>query len=119
MQTILKIVCSNRSLAYMVDDFILRFCEKATGEAPTVDVPSAIADDVAFAKDDYAVPEEPQQAGTRTKLGSFGPLPNQVNENTKYIFVNPVILSYRPNRHRLCVWIGGPSPDTAGEMESE
>ena len=117
MQTILKIVCDNRSLAHLVDDFILRFCEKATSDAPTVDHSLPKADDVAFGKDDCADPERAHVEGERTNLGSFGP--TQVNENTKLIFVNPLILSYRPNRHRLCVWIGGPLPEASGEMESE
>ncbi len=108
MQTILKIVCDNRGVGRMVDDFILRFCEKATGEGPVFDIPAGWGDNVAFAKDDCGERPEGSLAGRGTKPGSFGPHPTQVNESTKFIFVNPVIVSYRPTRHRLCVWIGSP-----------
>ena len=122
MQTILKIVCDNRSLSNMVDDFILRFCAKATGEVPVVDIPTHHADDVAYVRDDRCEVEPSHGAGQRANLGSFEMPPSPAEQDeprTTFIFVNPVILSFRPNQHRLCIWIGPPSPGNAEATDAD
>ena len=123
MQTILKIVCDKRGLSNMVDDFILRFCAKAAGEAPVVDIPAAQADDVAYVRDDRGEIQSPaQDTGQRADLGSFEMPASHADPGearTTFIFVNPVILSFRPNKHRLCIWVGPPFPDKTENTDAE
>ena len=71
MQTILKIVCDNRGQARIVDDYLVRFCDKATNDDPGMDIPPRDADDVAFVKDDSPGLDE-RSTSPRVRLGSFG-----------------------------------------------
>jgi len=117
MQTILKIVCDKRGQAQTVDDYLVRFCEKAAGLGPANELPSPSADDVAFARDDVPELREDGISDGRAQLGSFG-APNMVNGNMTLVFVNPVIVSYRPDGQNLRLWVGSPSPGKAGDTES-
>src|SRR5258708_5301911 len=119
MQTILKVVCNNRDQAGMVDDYIVRFCAKAADEAHSIEFPSPDPDDVAFARDDaHEFPDNCDEK-LHARLGSFGQWPNQANSKLQIIFVNPMILSYRPNGPTLRFWVASPSPGTAGNPESD
>src|SRR6266567_5525450 len=118
MQTILKVVCDNKGQARMVDDYLAQFCAKAANEAQSIEFPSS-TDDVAFARDDADEFRDNFAGKKRAQLGSFGKLPNQANSTTQSIFVNPIILSYRPNGQNLCLWVSSHSPGTAGNTESE
>ena len=115
MQTILKVICDNRGQTQIVNDYVATFCAKLTSESSAMasqrtnfDFPET--DDVAFVEDDCQEPltENDDEVGKRLRLGSFGPLPNQVNKNTQLIFVNPIILSYWPNGRKYFIKV--PSP---------
>ena len=101
MQTILKIVCDNRGQASMVDDYLVRFCDKATSESPGIDIPSRDANDVVFVKDDSQEFSDERRASPRAQLSSFGAPPNQASPNTVLIFVNPIIISFGPDEKTL------------------
>ena len=118
MQTILKVVCDNRGQASMVDDYLVQFCAKAANEAQAVEFASPDGDDVAFVRDDAEEVRNNCAEQPRAQLGSFGRSPNQANDKTTIIFINPVILSYRPDGQKLRLWVSSPSPGTAGNAES-
>jgi hypothetical protein len=118
MQTMLKVICDNRGQASMVEDYLVRFCAKAANEEPPIEFPPPDADDVAFVRDDA---EEIRGNGAeqpRAQLGGFGSSPNEANNKTKIIYINPVILSYGCNGQKLHLWVSSPSPGTAGNAES-
>jgi hypothetical protein len=117
MQTILKIVCDKRGQAHTVEDYLVRFCEKAAGLLPVNEFPSTNADDVAFARDDTPEFQENCTAQSPAQLGSFGTL-SQMNSAMTLVFVNPVIVSYRPDGQSLRLWVGSPSERKAGNTES-
>jgi hypothetical protein len=119
MQTILKVICDNRGQASIVDDYLVRFASKAAQEPRSVEFPSPYANDVAFACDDANETRDNCAEKPRAQLGSFGQSPNQANSNTKFIFMNPIILSYRPHGQNLRLWVTSPSPGTTPNTESE
>ena len=116
MQTILKVVCDNRGQTQMVNDYVAQFCaklanEKSARDAPRTRLDFPETDDVAFVKDDCqeVASEVSENAPVPlVRLGSFGPFSNQVNENTQLIFVNPIILSYRPNGRQYFMKVQSP-----------
>ena len=119
MQTILKVIRDNRGQASIVDDYLVRFVSKAAQEPQSVEFPSPYADDVTFARDDAHETRDNCVEKSRAQLESFGPSPNQANGNTKFIFMNPIILSYRHDGQNRRIWVTSPSPGTAPNTESE
>ena len=119
MQTIVKVICDNRGQADMVDHYLAQFAVKASKEPELIEFPSPDADDVAFARDDAH--ESPGNCAEkpRAQLGSFGQSPNQANGRTKFVFMNPIILTYRPDGQSLGLWVASPSPGTPPDAESE
>jgi hypothetical protein len=119
MQTILKVVCDGRSQASMVDEYLAQFCAKAASELQSIDLSSSDAEGFVFAKDDADEVRNHRPEKIRARLGSFERSPNQANSNTQYIFVNPIILSYRPDGQTMRHWVASPSPGPAGNTENE
>lgn len=119
MQTIVRLMCDNRSQASMLDDYLVRFCEKVAKETQAIEFPSPGADDIAFARDDANEFRTNCAEKRPAQLGSFSQLPNQANDKMQFIFINPIILSYKPNGHGLRLWVASPSPGTAGNTESD
>ena len=119
MQTILKVVCGNGSQASMIDAYLIQYCEKVANDTQSIEFPSPGADDIAFAWDDANESRTDCADKPRAQLGSFRPSPNQANDKTQFIFINPVILSYQPDGQSRCLWVGSPSPGTAENTESE
>ena len=119
MQTILKVISDNRGQASIVDDYLVQFASKAAQEPQSVEFPSPYADDVVFARDDADETRDKGAEKPRAQLGSLGQSPNQANGNTKFIFMNPIILSYRRDGQNLRVWVKSLSPGTAPDTESE
>jgi hypothetical protein len=118
MQTILKVVRDNRGQANMVDNYIAAFCERFADESPLSMFPTEHAD-VAFARDDahdLLVSSRDQSAAS---LGSFCASLHQTNDKVRFVFVNPVIVSYRSNGQKLRLWVGSPSLGKAGSTETE
>lgn len=113
MQTILKVMCDNRSQARMVDDYLVRFCAKAATEEQAIEFPSPDADDVTFVRDDEGEMRGNRTEQLRAHLGGFG----QSNGKTTIIYVNPVILSHGPDGQKLRLWVSSP-PGTTGNAES-
>lgn len=119
MQTIVKVICNNRGQADMVDHYLARFAIKSSQEPKSVEFPSPDADDVAFARDDAGESRDICAERPRAQLGSFGQSPNQADGRTKFVFMNPIILTYRPDGQNLCLWVESPSPGSVPEAESE
>ena len=118
MQTIVRVIGDKRGQADMVDHYLAQFAVKASKEPELIEFPSPDADDVAFARDDAH--EFRARAETpRAQLGSFGQSPNQANGGTKFVFVNPIILTYRPDGQGLGLWVASPSTGRAPNAESE
>ena len=118
MQTILKVVYDNRGQAHMVEEYLAAFCERFTGETPLSKFPVE-HDDVAFARDDTHDLPACTQHQPVASLGSFRASLHQANERVHFVFVNPVIVSYRPNGQKLRLWVGSPSLGKAGSAETE
>jgi len=117
MQTILKVICDNRGQADMVEQYLVHFAIKASKEPESIEVPSQDADDVAFARDDAHEFRDNCAEKPCAQLGSFGQSPNQANGRTKFVFMNPIILTYRPDEQNLRLWVASPSPGTAPNAE--
>ncbi len=114
MQTILKLVSDNRGQASMVGDYLAQFHAKAANEAQSIEAVSSHADDVAFVRDDADEFRDNCAEQKRAQLGSFGQS-NQANSKTVFIFVNPIILSFRRNGPDLRLWVESPSPEADRE----
>jgi len=119
MQTIVKVISDNRGQAHMVDHYLAQFAVKASKEPESIEFPSPGADDVAFARDDDHESRDNCAEKPRAQLGSFGQSPNQANGRTKFVFVNPIILTYRPDGRSLRLWVASPSTGTVPNPESE
>ena len=120
MQTLLKVVFDNRGQASMVHDYLALFHAKAAAnEAQFIESLSSDTDDVAFARDDAREFRDNGAERERAQLGSFGQVPNQANSKNLFIFVNPIILSFRRNGPNLRLWVESPSPGAAANPESE
>jgi hypothetical protein len=119
MQTIVKVICDNRGQAHMVDHYLAQFAVKASKEPESIEFPSPSADDVAFGRDDDHESRDNCAEKPSAQLGSFGQSPNQANGRTKFVFVNPIILAYRPDRRSLRLWVASPSTGTVPNPESE
>jgi hypothetical protein len=119
MQTILKVICDNRGQADMVDQYLARFAVKASRESESIEFPSMEADDVFFARDDVRESRDDCAQKAKVQLGSFAQSPKQANGRTKFVFMNPIILSYRPNGQSLRFWVASPSSGTAPNADSD
>jgi hypothetical protein len=119
MQTILKVMCDDMGQASMVESYISQFHAKAAKDPQSIEFPSLEGDDVAFARDDANEFRDNCTEQPRAQLGSFGPSPNLADSNTQFIFMNPIILSYRPNGSSLRLWVSSPSPGTTQSAETE
>ena len=119
MQTILKVICDNRGQANMVDDYLVQFAAKAAQEPESIEFPSPYANDVAFTRADGHESRDNCAEQPRAQLGSFAQSPNQANGNTNFIFMDPIILSYRPDGQNLRLWAESPFPGTDRNTESE
>jgi hypothetical protein len=119
MQTILKVICDNRGQANMVDDYLVKFAARAAQEPESIEFPSPYADDVAFTRADGHESRDNCAEKPGAQLESFGQSPNQANGKTKFIFMNPIILSCRPDGQNLRLWVESPSPGTDRNTESE
>lgn len=119
MQTILKVVCDNRGQAHMVEAYLAEFCARFAAESPLREFPASDADDVAFAWDEERKLPASSVDQPIGGLGSFRPSLHQANERVSFVFVNPVIVSYRPNGQKLRLWVGSPSLGKPGNTEAE
>jgi len=119
MQTILKVIRDNRGQADMVDHCLAQFVVKASKEPEPIEFPSPDADDVAFARDDAHESRDNCAKKPCAQLGSFGRSPNQANGKTKFVFMNPIILTYRPDGQNLRLWVASPSPGKAPNAQPE
>ena len=119
MQTIVRVICDNRGQADMVGHYLAQFAVKASKEPELIEFPSPDADDVAFARDDAHESRADLAEKPRAQLGSFGQSPNQANGRTKFVFINPIILTYRPDGQSLGFWIASPPPGRTPNAESE
>lgn len=118
MQTILKVICDNRGQAHMVEEYLAAFCERFGVDTPLSEFPVE-HDDVAFVRDDSCGLSAFAQDQSAAGLGSFCAALHQANERVQFVFVNPVIVSYRPNGQKLRLWVGSPSLGKAGSTETE
>jgi len=109
MQTILRVVCDNKGLAPMIDNYLARFISKAESEASSTEVISSEDDNIVFVRDDSDEPREDYAEEQRAQLGSFDLWPNQAQSKLQLIYMNPIILLYRPDGQNLRLWVAGTS----------
>ncbi len=119
MQTILKLVRNNRGQAGMIDDYLAQYCAETTNEALSIETGSSESDNVAFVRDDADEFRDKSAEQKRAQLGSFEWPPNQSNSKILHIYMNPVILLYRPNGQNLRVWVASTFPGQTRHPESE
>jgi hypothetical protein len=103
----------------MVDDYLVQFCAKAASETQVIDFPWPGSADVAFARDDAQTPRGNCGEPRRALLGSFSQLSSEANSKTQFIFVNPVIISFRPEGQSLRLWVSSPQPGMDGNTEAD
>jgi hypothetical protein len=119
MQTILKVVRGNGGQGNMVHNYLTQYCARIESDAQSTEPVCSDAGEVAFVKDDaYEFRNESaEQEGLL--LGSLRPMPNQAKSKTRLIFMNPMILLYRPNGQNLRLWVATASSGAAESSESE
>ena len=119
MQTILRVLNDNRGQGSMVDHYLSRFCERDANEAQSSEFDTGDSDNLAFLRDDADEFQDNCAEQQRAHLGSFRDLPNQANSKTQFIFMNPIILLYRPDGHNLRLWVARTSSEAAENSEPE
>ena len=120
MQTVLRVVVDNRGQAAIVDDYLVRFSDRAVNEGTSIEFPSPSADDVAYARDDADEVLNHPSEKPRGQLGSFPRTPNQADSSKMlFIHVNPAILSFQPDGRKLRLWVSSPSPGASEDASME
>ena len=95
MQTVLRVRFDNRGQGKMVDDYRACFCAKAASNPRLMRFPSPNGADVAFERDDAQERNESCAKQPRALLGSFNRSSNPGDSKIVFIFVDPIILSFR------------------------
>ena len=119
MQTILRVLNDNRGQGSMVDRYLSLFCTRDANEAQSSEVDFYDSDNVAFLRDDADEFQDNCGEQQRAHLGSFRNLPNLANRKSQFIFMNPIILLYRPDGQNLGLWVARTCSETAENSESE
>jgi hypothetical protein len=118
MQTILRAVWEDNDRDTMVENCLTRFDAKAAMEKPVVDFTASRAHDVVYISDDAQAYQDEFALGPRAQLGSFGSTREQVRSKTTLIFMDPIVVTCRPDGEELRLQIEYPTRGETGSPES-